>query len=273
MLLRGFTAALPQKRLPAAFLPNFLFAKSSRAHACLHASTHYAHARPSAKSPSSRDLAQTFSLPPPPEFALAHYARAYYAIPTRRRQRFLIIFSHSLSRVYASAFALICVLFYYNLCLLVLCTFILYVIFLLLFSIFSSFYAPFSCGRRRIFSAYNIQIFAVPTLFIIFPRRPFGQARRRSILLFRITWATLCLFAFFRRFRMRLGSYGSGYRSQHVFYILGKRKRLFCVFGNGARVLCIYANENRVFIFIRHRFERETNYRRRIVSHAKLQKQ
>lgn len=37
--------------------------------------------------------------------------RAYYTIPTRRRQRFLIIFSHSLSRVYASAFMLVCVIF------------------------------------------------------------------------------------------------------------------------------------------------------------------
>lgn len=50
--------------------------------------------------------------------------------------------------------------FYYNIRLIVLCTFILYAIFLLLFSIFSSFYAPFPCSRRRIFSAHNIQVLA-----------------------------------------------------------------------------------------------------------------
>ena len=48
---------------------------------------------------------------PPPDFALAHYARAYYAIPTRRRQRSFIVFSYAFSRVYASVFALICVIF------------------------------------------------------------------------------------------------------------------------------------------------------------------
>lgn len=39
---------------------------------------------------------------PPPDFALSHYARAYYAIPTRRRQRFLSFF-RILSRAYMRA--------------------------------------------------------------------------------------------------------------------------------------------------------------------------
>ena len=43
-------------------------------------------------------------------FALAHYARAYCTIPTRRRQRSFIVFSYAFSRVYASVFALICVM-------------------------------------------------------------------------------------------------------------------------------------------------------------------
>ena len=55
---------LPQHSLKNAFLwhfcRKFLFAKSSCVHAFPHAPTHYAHARPSAKSPSSRDLARNF---------------------------------------------------------------------------------------------------------------------------------------------------------------------------------------------------------------------
>lgn len=110
MLLRGFYRNTSSKTPSGGIFAEFSLHKVL-SRPCLPARADALCARKTpARSPLSRDLAQTFCRPPLGS-AFAHYARASYAIPTRRRQRSFFVFSHFLSRIYASAFALICVIF------------------------------------------------------------------------------------------------------------------------------------------------------------------